>query len=38
MNLRGKVTIILVSHNNSIIEKCDEIYEIKKCGDIKKNN
>tara|TARA_A100001015_G_scaffold51887_1_gene56989 strand:+ start:6215 stop:7900 length:1686 start_codon:yes stop_codon:yes gene_type:complete len=29
MNLRGKVTILLVSHNKSVIEKCDEIYEIK---------
>ena len=37
MNLRGKVTIILVSHNNSIIEKCDEIYEIKDKKIIKKN-
>ena len=36
MNLRGKVTIILVSHNNSIIEKCDEIYEIKDKKIIKK--
>ena len=37
MNLRGKVTIILVSHNNSIIEKCDEIYEITDKKIIKKN-
>ena len=29
MKLRGKATILLVSHNNSVIEKCDEIYEIK---------
>ena len=36
MNLKGKVTIILVSHNNSIIEKCDEIYEIKDKKIIKK--
>ena len=36
MNLKGKVTILLVSHNNSIIQKCDEVYEITKKKIIKK--
>lgn len=36
INLRGKATILLVSHNRSVIEKCDEIYEIKDKKIIKK--
>jgi ATP-binding cassette, subfamily B, bacterial PglK len=27
--LKGKVTILIVSHNRGIIDQCDEIYEIK---------
>ncbi len=37
MNLKGKVTIVLVSHNRDIINKCDEIYEIKNMEILRKN-
>ncbi len=28
-SMKGKITVILISHNQKILEKCDEIYEIK---------
>ena len=35
--LKGKVTILIVSHNRGIIDQCDEIYEIKNKKINKKN-
>ena len=29
LNLKIKITIIIISHNLKIIQKCEEIYEIK---------